>query len=110
MVRRNDVQNYASRGARAVGNRSLDITLADLAHNRNAHERFPPLFANFFYIYFLRVIQELSYAKIRDYGFIFLGNLPCRFYECPAATNASSLRVQMTVILVELCERVIVIV
>lgn len=75
--------------------RSLDITLADLARDRDARAEdisafLSAEFLSHVSLFFLRVVQEPSCAKYaRDYGFIFLGNLPCRFYERPAAANAS---------------------
>lgn len=71
--------------------RSLDIIYARGFGSRSKRARgrhFCFCSRNFFF--FCRVIQESSCAKYaRDYGFIFLGNLPCRFYECPVTANVS---------------------
>jgi len=66
--------------------------------------KFPPLFANFsrvFFFFFFACHTGTVRQNARDYSFIFLGNLPCRFYEHPATANASSSRAQTTVILVD---------
>lgn len=99
------MRNYASRAAGNV----LSILRSPiwLAIETRGRKTFPPLSAEFLShvsLFFLRVVQEPSCAKYaRDYGFIFLGNLPCRFYERPAAANASYKR---QVILVDEAEPV----